>query len=57
MKMSYETWQDLDYFGKVDNSRYDYANGEATFTSNTLDNIKEWGEKNKNKIIINYSKI
>ena len=57
MSMSYETYRDLDSFGKVDISTYDYENGEARFTSYTLDNIKEWGEKNKDRIAINYSKV
>ena len=57
MSMSYETYRDLDSFGKVDISIYDYENGEARFTSYTLDNIKEWGEKNKDRIAINYSKV
>jgi len=57
MSMSYETYMDLDNFGKVDISTYDYENGEATFTSYTLDDIKEWGEKNKDRITINYSKV
>jgi hypothetical protein len=48
---------DLDTFGKVDISTYDYENGEATFTSYTLDDIREWGEKNKDRITINYSKV
>jgi len=57
MSMSYETYMDLDSFGKVDISTYDYENGEARFTSNTLDDIKEWGEKNEDKITINYSRV
>ena len=57
MSMSYDTYMDLDSFGKVDISRYNYKNGEATFTSYTLDNIREWGEKNKDRITINYSKV
>lgn len=57
MSMSYKTYMDLDIFGKVDISTYDYENGEATFTSYELDDIKEWGEKNKDRIIINYSKV
>ena len=52
MSMSYETYIDLDSFSKVDISTYDYENGEARFTSSTLDNIRDWGEKNKDKIII-----
>jgi hypothetical protein len=55
--MSYETYMDLDSFGKVDISTYDYENGEAKFTSYKLDDIKEWGKKNKDRIIINYSKV
>lgn len=54
MKMSYETFMDLDSFGNVDISTYDYENGEARFTSYTLDKIKEWGEKNKDRVRINY---
>ena len=57
MSMSYEVFQDLDSFGKVDISSYDYENGEARFTANTLDEIEEWGEKNKDRIIINYSRL
>lgn len=57
MKMSYETWQDLDFNHKVDISQYDYENGEATWTSYTIDNIKEWGDKNKDRIVIDYSKV
>ena len=52
MSMSYETYIDLDSFGKVDISTYDYENGEARFISSTLDDIRDWGEKNKDKIII-----
>ena len=55
--MRYETFIDLDSFGKVDISTYDYEDGMACFTSYTLDLIKEWGEKNKDRIIINYSKL
>ena len=50
-------YMDLDSFGKVDISTYDYENGEAKFTSYKLDDIKEWGKKNKDRIIINYSKV
>ena len=57
MSMSYETFMDLDNFGKVDISTYDYENGEAKFTSYSLDNIKKWGENNKDKIHINYSRL
>jgi hypothetical protein len=57
MKIRYETWQDLDSNHSVDISKYDYSNGEATWTSYVLDNIKKWGEENKNRIIINYSKL
>lgn len=57
MCMRYETFMDLDNFGKVDISTYDYENGAARFTSYSLDKIKEWGEKNKDKITINYSKL
>ncbi len=57
MSMSYETYMDLHSFGKVYISTYDYENGEANFTSYTLDDIKEWGEKNKDRITINYSKV
>jgi hypothetical protein len=55
--MSYETFMDLDNFGKVDISTYDYENGEAKFTSYSLDNIKEWSENNKDKVHINYSRL
>jgi hypothetical protein len=57
MSMSYETFMDLDNFGKVDISTYDYENGEAKFTSYSLDNIKEWSENNKDKVHINYSRL
>jgi ribosomal protein S27AE len=57
MSMSYDTFMDLDNFGKVDISTYDYENGEAKFTSYSLDNIKEWGENNKDKVHINYSRL
>ena len=57
MSMSYEVFQDLDNFGKVDISSYDYENGEARFTSYNLERIKEWGERNKDRIIINYSRL
>ena len=57
MVMSYSLWESLDLHGKVDISSYDYENGRGTFTSYTLDNIKEWGEKNKDTIIVNYSKV
>lgn len=42
----------LDKFGKVDISTYDYYNGIATFTSYNLDYIKQWAEENKDKIKI-----
>jgi hypothetical protein len=45
------------YIINSDDEDYDYENGEATFTSYKLDDIKEWGEKNKDRIIINYSKV
>jgi hypothetical protein len=57
MVMSYSVWEDLDSNGKVDISSYNYENGKAIFSSYTLDNIKEWGEKNKDRIIVNYSKV
>lgn len=57
MSMSYEVFQDLDSFGKVDASSYDYENGEARFTAYTLDEIEEWGEKNKDRIVIDYSRL
>lgn len=56
MKMSYETFQNLDFNHKVDISTYDYENGEATWTSYKLEHIKEWAEKYKDKIIVDYSK-
>jgi hypothetical protein len=57
MSMSYDTFMDLDNSGKVDISTYDYENGEAKFTSYSLDNIKEWSENNKDKVHINYSRL
>jgi hypothetical protein len=57
MVMSYSVWEDLDSRHKVDISSYNYENGKAMFSSYTLDNIKEWGEKNKDRIIVNYSKV
>lgn len=57
MSMSYDVFEDLDSFGKVDTSTYDYENGEARFTSYSLDDIKDWGEKNKDIITINYSNL
>ena len=57
MKMSYETFQNLDSFGKVDISTYDYEDGEARFTSYSLKDIKEWGEENEDKITINFYKL
>jgi hypothetical protein len=57
MKIKYETWEDLNLRDVVDISQYDYNNGEARWTSYTLDNIKKWEEKNKDIITINYSKL
>lgn len=57
MKMSYEIWRDLDMNRIVDISTYDYENGNASFISDTLDNVRKWGEKNKDRIIIDYSEI
>jgi hypothetical protein len=57
MSMSYDVFQDLDSFGKVDISTYDYENGEARFTADSLDDIKDWGEKNKDRITLNYSEL
>ena len=51
--ISYSAWEDLDSNREVDISTYDYENGNARWTSYTLDQIKKWGEKNKDKIIIN----
>jgi hypothetical protein len=53
MSISYGTWEDLDSNKEVDISTYEYDNGQAKWTSYTLDQIKKWGEKNKDKIIIN----
>jgi hypothetical protein len=53
MSISYGAWEDLDSNREVDISTYDYENGNARWTSYTLDQIKKWGEKNKDKIIIN----
>lgn len=57
MQVSYELWQDLDINSKVDISMYSYENGECTWTSYTIESIKEWGEINKDKITIDYSKL
>jgi hypothetical protein len=57
MKISYETWEDLASFNKVGMSSYDYENGEAIWMSNSLDDIKEWADKNSDKIIVDYSKL
>ena len=57
MSMSYETYMSLDNLGKVNISSYDYENGESIFTSYTLDDIKDWGEINKNRITVNYSRV
>jgi len=51
--ISYGAWEDLDSNREVEISTYDYENGNARWTSYTLDQIKKWGEKNKDKIIIN----
>jgi hypothetical protein len=51
--ISYGAWEDLDSNREVDISTYDYENGNARWTSYTLEQIKKWGEKNKDKIIIN----
>jgi hypothetical protein len=53
MSISYGVWEELDSNREVEISRYEYDNGKATWTSYTLDQIKKWGEKNKDKIIIN----
>jgi hypothetical protein len=53
MSISYGVWEELDSNGEVDISRYEYDNGKATWTSYTIDQITKWGEKNKDKIIIN----
>jgi len=56
MLMSYELWQSLDSHGKVDISGYDYSNGECSFSSYTIESIKEWERENKDKIVIEYNK-
>lgn len=54
MSMTYDTYMSLDKFGKVDISTYDYLNGVATFTSYSLDDIKQWAEENKSIINIKF---
>ena len=44
MSISYDAWEDLDSNREVDISTYDYDNGQAKWTSYTLDQIKN-GEK------------
>jgi hypothetical protein len=53
MSITYDAWEELDSNKEVDISTYDYNNGQAKWTSYTLEQINKWGEKNKDKIIIN----
>jgi len=59
MEMRYETFFDLGpkYADvKVHPFQYDYKNGEAVFTADDLESIREWEEDNKDILKVNYSK-
>jgi len=60
MTMGYETFTSLDNWSSgagVSISHYDYETGKSNFTAYTLEDIKLWGEKNKDKITLNYSNL
>ena len=55
MDISYDTFIDLGSGGNVDYTSYDYTTGKARWTSNSLEQIKQWEEDNQDKIKVVYS--
>jgi len=54
MDVSYDTFIDLGSGGNVDYTSYDYTTGEAQWTSDSLEQIKQWEEDNRDKIKVVY---
>jgi len=56
MDISYDAFIDLGSGGNVGYSSYDYTTGEAQWTSDSLEQIKQWEEDNQDKIKVIYPK-
>ena len=54
MDISYDAFIDLGSGGNVGYSSYDYTTGEAQWTSDSLEQIKQWEEDNQDKIKVIY---
>ena len=55
MDISYDAFINLGTDGTVDYNSYDYTTGEAVWTSNSLEQIKQWEKDNQDKIKVVYS--
>ena len=56
MDISYDAFIDLGSGENVDYTSYDYTTGEAQWTSDSLEQIKQWEEDNQDKIKVIYPK-
>ena len=56
MDISYDAFIDLGSGENVGYSSYDYTTGEAQWTSDSLEQIKQWEEDNQDKIKVIYPK-
>ena len=56
MDISYDTFIDLGSDGDVSYSSYNYITGEANWTSDSLEQIKQWEENNQDRIKVIYPK-
>lgn len=56
MDISYDAFVDLGSGENVDYTSYDYTTGEAQWTSDSLEQIKQWEEDNQDKIKVIYPK-
>ena len=54
MNISYDAFMDLGSGGNVAYTSYDYTTGEALWTSDSLEQIKQWEEDNQDKIKVIY---
>ena len=56
MDISYDAFIDLGSDGNVGYTSYNYTTGEAQWTSDSLEQIKQWEEDNQDKIKVIYPK-
>jgi hypothetical protein len=56
MDISYDVFIDLGSGENVDYTSYDYTTGEAQWTSDSLEQIKQWEKDNQDKIKVLYPK-